>query len=220
MADDVFDLATRSVTGPVGAAVLTALRAAIAPAIKAAQCSSGITTASSAATTSVSPWVFGPSMTPQRDFLETMRRSGLSFNTGRYDWALLHGDHAALTTALQAYVPPGLVGRQLGRSCGESHHLLRYVHDVLGLEVRPAVWARTTAYADAHSAGDRWPSKDFVMVSDLPTARYTEHVNGRQRLHNANGPAIQWADGWGAYCWHGAPVPPGLIEAAGAQPKS
>ncbi|EFG75269.1 hypothetical protein HMPREF0591_4832 [Mycobacterium parascrofulaceum ATCC BAA-614] len=62
------------------------------------------------------------------------------------------------------------------------------------------------------SAGYWWPTRAFIMVCDLPSALHIESAGGRNRLHCETGPAVQWADGWGVYSWHGTRVPADLIE--------
>jgi len=49
-----------------------------------------------------------------------------------------------------------------------------------------------------------WPNKHFIMVCDRPT-EINLATNGR--LHNTNGMAIKWPDGWGLYSLNGITVP-------------
>jgi hypothetical protein len=52
----------------------------------------------------------------------------------------------------------------------------------------------------ALSAGFVWWSDDVVAISDRPN-RVTRDAGGR--LHNENGKALEYRDGWGVYAWHG-----------------
>ena len=45
-----------------------------------------------------------------------------------------------------------------------------------------------------------WPNKDFVIVCDRPKEI---HRNQEGRLHNTQGLAIRYGDGWGLYYVHG-----------------
>lgn len=54
------------------------------------------------------------------------------------------------------------------------------------------------------SCGWWWPHKEFCIVSDRPAAIRRDE---RGRLHSANGPAIEWRDGWSLSFWHGVNVP-------------
>jgi hypothetical protein len=83
------------------------------------------------------------------------------------------------------------------------------------LDVPADTWHKLDAWEAANSAGHWWPTRDFVMVSDLPTAIHLEQVGprgwGSHRLHCEDGPALAYA-GWGVYAWHGVRVPADLIE--------
>lgn len=52
----------------------------------------------------------------------------------------------------------------------------------------------------ALSSGFVWWSDDVVAISDRP-AKVTRDAGGR--LHNENGKALEYRDGWGVYAWHG-----------------
>lgn len=54
-----------------------------------------------------------------------------------------------------------------------------------------------------------WPHTEFCVVCDRPKAIFRDD-NGR--LHNPNGKAIEFRDGWGKYLWHGVTVPGDIIE--------
>ncbi|MEU9022055.1 DUF6745 domain-containing protein [Actinomadura sp. NPDC048394] len=63
------------------------------------------------------------------------------------------------------------------------------------------------------SAGWWWPHEDVCVVSERPVAVSTEPAgdDGEVRLHDPDGPAIRYADGWDVHAWHGTPVPPWVI---------
>jgi hypothetical protein len=48
-----------------------------------------------------------------------------------------------------------------------------------------------------------WPHREFVIVSERPTAL---HRNAAGQLHAEHGMAIQFADGWGLHRWNGMPI--------------
>lgn len=54
-----------------------------------------------------------------------------------------------------------------------------------------------------------YPFDDTVVVSERPTKL---DVDEQGRLHCANGPAIEYADGWKLYFWHGVNIPEDWIE--------
>jgi len=53
-----------------------------------------------------------------------------------------------------------------------------------------------------------WPNSDFVMVCARPT---NIHINDRGQLHNENGLAIRYPDGWGIYMIDGINVPEHVV---------
>lgn len=68
------------------------------------------------------------------------------------------------------------------------------------------VWATL-----AKSAGWWWPGEGLCVMAERPLAVHTEPLagshHGELRLHRADGPAIVFADGFGANVLHGTPVP-------------
>jgi hypothetical protein len=60
----------------------------------------------------------------------------------------------------------------------------------------------------AQSANWWLPCEEICWVSERPRQiQFDTH----QRLHRADGPAIEYHDGWGVYCWHGIAVPEHVI---------
>jgi hypothetical protein len=73
------------------------------------------------------------------------------------------------------------------------------------------VWATL-----ARSAGWWWPGEGLCVMAERPLAVHTEPLagshHGELRLHRADGPAIAFADGFGADVLHGTPVPGWVIS--------
>ena len=61
----------------------------------------------------------------------------------------------------------------------------------------------------AEHGGPRILHEEFCMVSDFPAQIHRDEQN---RLHNANGPSIEWRDGWKLYHIHGVPVTRQIVE--------
>ena len=61
----------------------------------------------------------------------------------------------------------------------------------------------------AKSCGWWWPFDRAIILTERPTAL---HLDPQQRLHNADGPAIEYADGFALYSWHGTRVPAEMIR--------
>ncbi len=89
----------------------------------------------------------------------------------------------------------------------ERHDFFR---EVCGLRSETDVLDGLLAIAEAAD----WiiPHKHICWVSEPPQAIVTD-TGGR--LHNPNGPALQYRDGWAAYAWKGVEVPWRLIERPG-----
>ena len=82
-----------------------------------------------------------------------------------------------------------------------------YLHDVLG-------WQEPTQpmrglWKIAKSAGWIVPHEHVCWISERPNRL---HTDARGRLHCADGPALQYRDGWPAYVWKGVDVPAWTIE--------
>lgn len=213
LSDQAIDNAARSKTGALNPEVNTAVRTAIQPSLTAP-----IRSAGSANCTSEKRWVDLSFSTLLIDLRRTLREHIRSEDAALRPLLSTmltfrdRGPCAALESSLSEEAPAGMAARRCGRLDPIRQAWSDYVRRTAPSDTKPAVWAATTAHANAHSAGDWWPSRDFVMVSDLPTEVHTEQADGRPRLHNASGPAIKWADGWEVHCWRGTRVPAELIE--------
>lgn len=76
---------------------------------------------------------------------------------------------------------------------------------------KPSPWATL-----ARSCGWWWPREYLCVVSDRPSLLRTEPVPGEideLRLHAADGPAVEYPDGWTVHAWHGIRVPSWVIDA-------
>jgi hypothetical protein len=61
----------------------------------------------------------------------------------------------------------------------------------------------------ATAAGWWWPFRGAVILTERPSKLRRDD---RNRLHCADGKAIEYPDGWGFYVWHGTRVPAKVIE--------
>lgn len=68
----------------------------------------------------------------------------------------------------------------------------------------------------ARSCGWWWPRDDVCVVAERPSVVRTEPVPGNgygeARLHDADGPAVVFPDGWAVHSWHGTRVPSWVID--------
>jgi hypothetical protein len=82
-----------------------------------------------------------------------------------------------------------------------------YLHDVLGWQepTRPMLGL----WKIARSAGWIVPHVHVCWISERPNILRTD---AKARLHCADGPALQYRDGWSAYVWKGVEVPAWTIE--------
>ena len=93
-----------------------------------------------------------------------------------------------------------------------------FIH--LGLELPPHIIALSDAWEKVSTAGWWWPTRDFIMVTELPSAIHRERVGPdgwrSHRLHNEDGPAVSWGPVanplWAIWVWHGVQVPQDLVE--------
>ncbi|MFJ8746090.1 DUF6745 domain-containing protein [Embleya sp. NPDC127516] len=64
----------------------------------------------------------------------------------------------------------------------------------------------------ARHIGWWWPYERVVLVSERPT---TMHRDDQSRLHNGDGPALSYADGFALHAWRGMPVPADFVGGLG-----
>jgi hypothetical protein len=82
-----------------------------------------------------------------------------------------------------------------------------YLHDVLAW--REPTQPMRGLWKIAKSAGWIVPHEHVCWISERPRLLRTD---ARARLHCADGPALQYPDGWSAYVWKGSQVPAWAIE--------
>ena len=83
---------------------------------------------------------------------------------------------------------------------GSPAYVSFFTH-VCELELSTDMLECARAYSDmCESAAYCCLNSDFVMVSDRPCAI---HLDTDGRLHNLDGLAVEWRDGWGLYMIHG-----------------
>ena len=82
-----------------------------------------------------------------------------------------------------------------------------YLHDVLAW--REPTQPMRGLWKIAKSAGWIVPHEHMCWISERPRLLRTD---ARARLHCADGPALQYPDGWSAYVWKGSQVPAWAIE--------
>lgn len=57
-----------------------------------------------------------------------------------------------------------------------------------------------------------WTFDGLCVLTERPTEFHIENeVGQRYQLHNENGPAVTYSDGWSVYVWHGITVPKHVI---------
>jgi hypothetical protein len=117
----------------------------------------------------------------------------------------------------------------LTAAVGEPRGLCWYgqhdVHWVAHYDVRRRLGERMFRDADARqldlwaatvrSCGWWWPYDGWCVVTERTAVVHTEAapgaLYGEARIHNPRGMAVAYADGTGAYAWHGTPVPAWVI---------
>lgn len=101
-----------------------------------------------------------------------------------------------------------------------SPSVASFFREVCHLELDGDLWERAIAYqTTAENASWWWPHADFIIAVEHPSAIHREPIDHARlrgawshRLHNDDGPAIAWPDGWGVYAVHGVRVPGWIIE--------
>ena len=66
------------------------------------------------------------------------------------------------------------------------------------------MYARNALWCNAYS--------EICFISDRPTTVLMERESDSLRLHSENGPALEFADGYQVYAWHGIRVSPHIID--------
>ena len=91
-----------------------------------------------------------------------------------------------------------------------SPSYVSFFTDVCNLELTKDIKERAEAYRKVcESVNYIWCNSHFVMVCARPKAI---HRNARGQLHNENGKAIEYPDGWGLYALNGVRFPEDLFK--------
>ena len=78
---------------------------------------------------------------------------------------------------------------------------VNFFFDICKLKLSKDIMERAKALRKvSESVNYIWPNRDFIIVCARPTEI---HRNTRGRLHNENGMAIKYPDGWGLYLLNG-----------------
>ncbi|MFD8751620.1 DUF6745 domain-containing protein [Kitasatospora sp. NPDC059577] len=89
---------------------------------------------------------------------------------------------------------------------------VRGQHDAPWFAALEAAGAGADAVAplaeQAREAGWWWPYRDVALLSERPTALHRDEAG---RLDRADGPALEYADGFALHAWRGMPVPPEFL---------
>ncbi|WP_406291236.1 DUF6745 domain-containing protein [Embleya sp. NBC_00896] len=102
-----------------------------------------------------------------------------------------------------------------------THSALGGQHDAAWLAVFDGLRERFPEFAFpvlaelgevARQVGWWWPYERVVLVSERPTAM---HRDDHSRLHNGDGPALTYADGFALHAWRGMPVPADFVGGLG-----
>jgi hypothetical protein len=57
----------------------------------------------------------------------------------------------------------------------------------------------------ARTAGWWWPYEQVAVLTERPVAVHRDNLG---RLHQGDGPALAYPDGWSLFAWRGMPIPP------------
>lgn len=88
-----------------------------------------------------------------------------------------------------------------------------FARDYLGVEYEQEHSDSLDLWAEiAQSICWWWPGEKVCIISDRPEEIHWEPDVEQPRLHNADGPALSFRDGWALYRWFGMPVPKDIIE--------
>lgn len=94
-----------------------------------------------------------------------------------------------------------LRGAVLGAQEGDLLPALKFLAETR----EPAIAERLRGILQvARSCGWWWPRERLAVLCERPV-RISRDFEGR--LHAANGPAVEYPDGWSLFAWHGTPVP-------------
>ena len=110
--------------------------------------------------------------------------------------ALFHPDAECIEPAIRRKLPPS--------ASGESKLSGRFepvIIEAIRREANGRSWVRWCSTASSLW----WPYETLAIVCEPPISLSTD---ARQLPHAEEGPCVQWPNGWGAFAWHGTPIPP------------
>ncbi len=84
-----------------------------------------------------------------------------------------------------------------GAADADDSAYFAYMREILGLVEQTEVWE---GYKQTQALGWFLPYRDVCVVANKPIAIHTDDSG---LLHNAEGLAIEYSDGFGLYSWHG-----------------
>lgn len=109
-------------------------------------------------------------------------------------------NHGVLRSALHCPT----TGSVIGNSYFSEYSFSSMADDEMRVGGREAPAVLAAAWDAGQSLGMFWPFEHVVFLCDRPAQL---HVNEKQLLHNADGPAIVYRDGWKVFAWNGKAVP-------------
>jgi hypothetical protein len=121
------------------------------------------------------------------------------------------GNHGVLRSSLHCPT----TGSVIGNSWFHEYSFSTMADDEMRIGSREAPVVLAAAGDAARSLGMFWPFEDVAFLCDRPAEL---HVNDKQLVHNANGPAIVYRDGWKVFAWNGKAVPDRWITDPGSVP--
>lgn len=110
------------------------------------------------------------------------------------------GAHAVLASQLHAPSTASILAQSYLNEYGFS----MMADDEARIGSREAPGVIAAAFETARSAGLWWPFEHLVIFSDRPEEI---QLNEGQLLHNGDGPAVTYRDGWRVFAWNGKAVP-------------
>ena len=154
-----------------------------------------------------------------RDQVRAQVRDQVRAQVGAQVWAQVWAQVGAQVGA-QVWAQVGdqvgdQVWDQVHKSAWGQHDAWLSFHDFMHRVVAVPGAERIEGLTEvAQSAGWWWPFKGAVILTERPTAL---HRDAENRLHNEDGPALSYPDGWSIWAWHGVRVPQWAIEAPTAE---
>ena len=89
----------------------------------------------------------------------------------------------------------------------------KFCSAVVGVQYEPKRLRQLELWSEVSQSCGWWqPYRGLVLMCERPTVVQMEPTrDNRYRLHCADGPALQFQDGWSVYSWHGLRIPEQII---------